>query len=104
MPLDYANYPDMIVGGNLDLTKRPQVKNPQMGGRISSVWSMTASFEEKGKEVHVLIPRISPKGDILSESQAIERYRATGEHMGKFRSLKEADRYSRDYSKSLDKK
>jgi hypothetical protein len=65
---------------------------------------MTASFEENGKEVHVLIPRITAKGDILSEEQAVEHYRKTGEHLGKFRSLKEADRYSRDYSKSLDKK
>jgi hypothetical protein len=93
----------MIVGGNMDLSHRPQTYNPKEGG-MSSVYSMTIGVEENGKEITVLIPRVMPDGKIVSPEKAIAHFKKTGKHMGKFRTRKEADRYSRDYSELLGKK
>jgi hypothetical protein len=103
MPIKFTDYPDMIVGPNMDLSNRPQVKNKQAGG-TSSVWSMSVGFTEGDKEVTYLIPRISKDGKIMTPDEAIEYFRKTKEHLGKFRTKKEADRFSRAYSASLGKK
>jgi hypothetical protein len=74
--------------GNIDLAKRPVVKNPD--GTISTVRSM--SFEEDGKEI--LVPTVSPDGKILSDRQAIDLYHKTGQHLGKFDNPDAADKYA----------
>jgi hypothetical protein len=67
-----------VESGNLDLTNRPQVKNDD--GSVSTVRSI--SFNEDGLEV--LIPTVSSDGRVLSDDDAIDLYRRTGEHLGKF--------------------
>lgn len=84
----------LMEPGNIDLTKRPQVKNAD--GSVSTVRSM--SFEEDGKEV--LIPTVSPDGKILSDADAIKLYRETGQHLGKFGSAAEADAYAQNLHKA----
>ncbi len=74
--------------GNIDLTNRPQVKNPD--GTISTVRSI--SFEEDGKEI--LIPTVSEDGEILSNQEAINLYHQTGKYLGKFNSIDEANQYA----------
>ena len=77
--------------GNIDFNTLPWVDNPN--GSHSSVVSM--SFEDKGKEV--LIPTIAADGSTMTEQQAIARYRATGLHLGKFNTPKEADAYAKKH-------
>jgi hypothetical protein len=78
----------LIQPGNLDLSVRPRVKNPD--GSISTIRSM--SFNEDGKEV--LIPTVSKEGKVLSNTDAITLYHKTGEHLGKFDTPENATSYA----------
>ena len=74
--------------GNIDLYKRPQVKNSD--GSISTVRSM--SFNDGQNEV--LIPTLSDDGRILSENDAIDNYYKTGQYLGKFNTVDDANNYA----------
>lgn len=77
----------LVEPGNIDLYERPKIPNPQ--GGTSTVFSM--SFEENGQEI--LVPRAAD-GRILSEKEAIDRYRKTRQHLGKFKTSQDADSYA----------
>jgi soluble lytic murein transglycosylase-like protein len=78
-----------LTPGNIDLTKRPIVRNPD--GSISTVRSM--SFEEDGKQV--LIPTVAADGSrILSDKEAIDQYHQTGQHLGIFDTPEHATAYA----------
>ncbi len=72
-----AGAPGLLVPGNIDLMHRPNVKNAD--GSISTVRSM--SFEEDGAEV--LVPTVIGN-KVVSNDEAIQHYKETGEHLGKF--------------------
>jgi hypothetical protein len=95
-------YSGLVEKGNLDLSNRPQVDNPEAGGK-SSVWSMSIGETQSGKEITTLIPRIREDGKIMSEKEAISHYQKTGKHMGKFNTIEDADRYSKAYSDHVGK-
>jgi hypothetical protein len=81
--------PGLITKGNIDLSKRPIVRNPD--GSISTVRSM--SFNQNGREI--LIPTVAADGSgILSNKEAIAQYRQTGKHLGIFSSPKTATAYA----------
>lgn len=80
--------PGMVEGGNIDLSKRPVVRNAD--GSISTVRSIGVEFD--GKEI--LLPTVSEDGKILTEQQAIEQYRRTGKHLGKFSTVDAANAYA----------
>lgn len=77
-----------LVAGNIDLNKRPIVRNAD--GSISTVRSMSANFD--GQEV--LIPTVSDDGRVLSDDDAVELFRRTGRHLGKFSTPESATAYA----------
>jgi hypothetical protein len=77
-----------LVPGNIDLHKRPVVRNPD--GSISTVRSMGVNID--GREV--LIPTVSDDGRILSDDAAVDAYRRTGKHLGMFRTPEESTAYA----------
>jgi len=87
----------MIEQGNIDLTNRPVVKNPD--GTISTVRSI--SVEIDGQEI--LIPTVSDDARIMSNEEAIQQYRQTGRHLGKFSSVEAANRYARQIHKEQER-
>jgi len=78
-----------VTPGNIDLNARPVMQNGD--GTISTEQSISVGID--GKEV--LIPTVSADGRrILSEKDAIQQYKRTGKHLGKFNSPEEADAYA----------
>jgi hypothetical protein len=63
------------------------VKNSD--GSTSTV--RTISFQDDNGD-QVLIPTVHPKGYIMSDKEAIERYYNTNEHYGKFPTVEEANK------------
>jgi hypothetical protein len=78
-----------IEPGNIDLAKRPIVKNAD--GSISTVRSMSVGMD--GKEY--LIPTVSDDGKILKEDDAIRLFKKTGRHLGAFSTPDDATAYAK---------
>lgn len=89
--------PGMLEAGNLDLSRRPEVKNKD--GSISTVRSMSVGID--GKEY--LIPTVSTDGKLLTEDEAVELFRKTGEHLGVFDTPEHATAYARQLHKDQEK-
>jgi hypothetical protein len=83
-----GRFEGLLAPGNIDLSKRPVVKLPD--GSIATVLSRSFNFD--GKEV--LIPTVSPDGKLLSDREAIELFRQTGQHLGVFDTPDHADAYA----------
>jgi len=86
-----GKFAGQLEPGNIDLDNRPQVK---VGNDVATVRSMSVNFD--GQEV--LIPTVSNDGRLLEEREAIELYRKTGKHLGKFDTPANADAYGRALS------
>ena len=76
-----------VVPGNIDLHNRPVVRNSD--DSISTVLSITVGF---GDKTYVL-PRVVG-GKVVSNQEAIDHFRQTGEHLGAYDKQKDAEDYS----------
>ena len=87
--------------GNIDLTNRPQFK--QDNGSLSTVNSIIIS-NEKGE--YIVIPTIRKdeynKAIQMSDEEAEDYFNSTGEFLGRFDKLSEAEYYARDLHNSQD--
>jgi hypothetical protein len=81
----------MVKEGNIDLTKRPVVRNKD--GSISTVRSMSVNFDG----VEYLIPTVSPAGAVVSDDEAIKMFLNSGQHLGVFANPS----YATEYAKRL---
>ena len=92
-----GGYWDIILGeygeGNINLKERGQYVQPD--GSISTVNSMSFWSDEESKEILVpLIQKVGDKWVELSEEEAIETYKQTGEYLGKFENVVDANLYA----------
>lgn len=83
--------------GNIDLYKRPQIKNQD--GKISTVRSYGFT-DENGK--NILVPTVTPDG-IISDDEAVKRYHQTGEYLGKFDTIPELEDYAQKLHNEQDR-
>ena len=78
--------------GNIDLYNRPMYKNGD--GSLSTVRSM--SFNDGNGEI--LVPTVAfdnaGKPYVMSDDEAITRYYNTGEYLGKFKNIDQANDYA----------
>jgi hypothetical protein len=81
-----SNPQGMLAPGNIDLSKRPIVRNAD--GSYSTVRSI--SIDQDGKSY--LIPTVV-NGRVVSDEEATKHFQQTGEHLGVFDNWKDADAY-----------
>lgn len=89
-----ASSSGLLISGNIDLTNRPQVKNAD--GTISTLSSVVHGFTDRGRKEYVLLPSISDDGRVLSKEEQIADYKSSGRHLGKFKSIESAEKYSQE--------
>ena len=85
-----TNAPGLTIPGNINIHRRPVVRNAD--GSISTVRSMNFT-DEDGQ--NVVIPTVIVGRGVVSPEQAIQYYRQTGEHLGKFDTPENAEAYAR---------
>jgi hypothetical protein len=76
-----------LVKGTIDIDNRKILRNPD--GSVSTESSISIGTDQG----EVLIPTVI-NGVRVSEEEAIQHYRKTGEHLGIFKDIKSANEYA----------
>ena len=76
--------PMPVETGNIDVYNRTLLRNAD--GAISSVRTIGI----RDGDLEVMIPTVGPNGEDWSEAEAIRFYRETGQHLGKYRNVRDA--------------
>lgn len=80
----------MVNQGNLDInTPIAMVQNED--GSVSTVRTIGVNID--GKET--VIPTVHPDGHIMTDKEAVEHFKKTGEHFGQFDTVDNAQRFAR---------
>ncbi len=78
-----------VVEGNIDLNDRIVVFN------ADGTFSTEISFSVEIDGLEVLLPLII-NGELVSEEEAIDHFLRTGEHLGMFSSIEEAEQFAEE--------
>lgn len=76
----------LLVRGNIDLFRRPIVRN---GANYSTVFAMSFGTDQG----EILVPRVFGTS-VHSEPDAIRHFYRTGQHLGIFNNARNANRYA----------
>jgi hypothetical protein len=95
-PAAYNYLDDLVKPGNIDVNNRPVVENKD--GSISTVRSISVEMDGK----NIVLPTVI-NGQIVSDEEAVNHYRQTGEHLGIFSSSYAANKFARALHKEQDK-
>lgn len=85
-----------LVPGNIDLTKRPVVRNPD--GSISTVRSIGVTFDDGT----YLLPTVIGNR-VVSDQEAVAHFRKTGQHLGVFKTPAESNAYAEQLHRDQEK-
>lgn len=85
---DYGAIQGLVELGNINLAKRPHVKNPD--GSVSTIRSISVT-DDQGRVI--LIPTVVGK-KVVSNEEAWKHYLKTGEHLGMFSDLATANHFA----------
>lgn len=86
--LKSESFKGLLEEGNIDLQNRPKIKNADQSE--STVRTITTEIDGKT----ILLPTVI-NGKIVSNQEAVEHYKKTGEHMGKFKDEEAANEYDK---------
>lgn len=82
----------MVRPGNIDLVKRPAVRNKD--GSVSSVRSATFTQGKRAILIPTVIKRKDGSGYVASAREAWRHYQKTGRHLGIFKTERQANNYA----------
>lgn len=78
-----------VIPGNIDLNNRVVIQNED------GSFSTEISFSVEIDGLEVLLPLII-NGELVSEEEAIDHFLRTGEHLGMFSSIEEAEQFAEE--------
>ncbi|SRR5260221_14414401 len=87
--------PGLKIRGNIDLTKRPIVRNAN--GSISTVksvsWNVPIRVDNRVENLEVLMPEVIGNA-VVSARSALRHFESTGQHLGMFDTAAHANVYA----------